>query len=116
VLLLRGIRDIFNCLGADYIGSADLVKMLIDLPSGLWIEWRGLQGNALPRPLTQATMAQLLSAFKIRPANIWPKNRKPGDKSVRGYRRAWFERAWASYCDDGVTPPQRNEIRHLRRE
>jgi Protein of unknown function (DUF3631) len=105
VRLLSDIRDIFNRLATDRISSASLIQALVDLPDGLWAEWRGLRDNALPRPLTPPALAHLLAPFGIRPRTIWPRCRGASDRSVRGYRREWFERAWTSYCDQGDTPP-----------
>jgi hypothetical protein len=42
--------------------------------------------------------------------------RKPRTKCSRGYAKADFEQAWASYCsDEGDTPTQPSVIKHLRR-
>ena len=46
-----------------------------------------------PRKLTQGELARLLRPFGIRPKTIWPAQRRPGDKSRRGYGRAQFAAA-----------------------
>ena len=55
----------------------------------------------------------MLAPFGIRPKTIWPPRRGSTDKSVKGYYRAAFEAAWASYCDG--TPAQRSNITVLVR-
>jgi hypothetical protein len=112
VLLLSDIRDIFDHRPTvDRLASAVIVAALIDLPHGLWSEWRGPRDNQTPRKLSQGELARTLSPFGIRPKTIWPPRRGTRDRSAKGYLRKQFEAAWASYCDG--TPSQRDNIRHL---
>jgi hypothetical protein len=115
VLLLTDIRSVFLALGVDRIASKTLVGALLELEDGLWSEWRGLSDNRPPRKLTQSELAKLLSPFRISPKTIWPAQRRPGDKSARGYMRSQFETAWASYCP-ADTPTQPSKIIHLPRK
>jgi hypothetical protein len=112
VLLLSDIRDIFDRHPtADRLASAVIVADLIDLPYGLWSEWRGPHDNQMPRKLSQGELARMLSPFGIRPKTIWPPRRGTRDRSAKGYLRKQFEAAWASYCDG--TPSQPSNVRHL---
>jgi hypothetical protein len=101
VLLLSDIRDIFNRQPkADRLSSAAIVADLIELPHGLWSEWRGPKDDQVPRPLSQGEMARVLTPFGIRPKTIWGTGgRGARGKSSKGYWRMQFESAWASYCD-----------------
>jgi hypothetical protein len=115
VRLLADIRDIFDCRpAADRLASAVLVAQLCDLPDGLWAEWRGLRDDQTQRRLSQGELARLLASFNIRPRTIWPPRRGTRDRSAKGYFRAQFELAWASYCDAAGTPSQPSNIRYLR--
>jgi hypothetical protein len=115
VLLLTDIRDIFRRAATDRLSSAVIVSELIDLPEGLWSEWRGPRDDQLPRKLSQGALALMLAPFGIKPRTIWPPRRGTADKSARGYYRAAFEAAWASYCDGDGTPSQASNIRYLDR-
>jgi hypothetical protein len=108
------IRDIFHRRAAvDRLSSAVIVSDLVDLPEGLWSEWRGPRGDRLPCKLSQGGLALMLAPFGIRPRTIWPPRRSTADKSVKGYCRAMFEAAWASYCDEGGTPSHGSNVRYL---
>jgi hypothetical protein len=114
VLLLADIRAIFDHhTNADRLSSAVIVAELVASPDGRWSEWRGLRDNGVPRKLSQSSLALVLAQFGIRPRTIWPPRRGTNDKSVRGYRREQFEKAWASYCDGDGTPSHRSNIRYL---
>ena len=82
----------------------------IDLPHGLWSEWRGPRDNETPRKLSQGALARMLSPFGIRPKTIWPPRRGTRDRSAKGYLRKQFETAWASYCG---TPSQHSNVSYL---
>jgi hypothetical protein len=86
------------------------------MPDAPWSEWRGRQGNRPQRSLSQPELAALLNPFHIKPRTIWPLHRQPGDKSGRGYLRADFESAWASYCDPPDTPTQPGKIIRLAQQ
>jgi len=115
VRLLKDIRGVFGRRhGSDRISSAALVAELIELPEGLWSEWRGLRDDQTPRKLSPGGLALMLAPFKIRPRTIWPRV-GTGEKSVKGYLQSQFEQAWASYCDEyGVRPSTSTNIRYLR--
>jgi hypothetical protein len=121
VTLLKDLRKIFDTLplsrwGQDRAPGAYLVEALLSLEDGLWAEWRGINDDRPPRKLTQSQLAQVLRLFGIRPKTIWPMQRRPGDRSARGYLRNQFEAAWSAYCPDTDTPTQPSKIIHLPRE
>jgi Protein of unknown function (DUF3631) len=111
VLLLSDIRDIFDRRKVDRLSSAVIIADLIDVAHGLWSEWRGPRDDQTPRNLSQGELARMLAPFGIRPKSIWPPRRGGRDKSAKGYQRAQFEAAWASYC--GGTPAQRNNVSYF---
>jgi Protein of unknown function (DUF3631) len=115
VVLLGDIRTVFLVRGIDRGTSEVLVEELLALGHGFWHDCRGPHDDRPPRKLTQGEMARLLRNFEIRPRTVWQKNRRPGDKSSRGYYRDQFEAAWRAYCPPADTPTQPNSIRHLRR-
>jgi Protein of unknown function (DUF3631) len=115
VQLLSNIRGIFNRHPAtDRLASAIIIADLVDLPDGLWSEWRGPRDDQQPRKLSQSGLALMLAPFRIKPRTIWPPRRGTNDKSLKGYYRNQFEKAWASYCDQSGTPSQPSNIRYLR--
>jgi hypothetical protein len=112
VMLLSDIRDVFDRRPTvDRLASAVLVADLIEMPHGLWSEWRGPRDDQTPRKLSQGEMARMLSPFGIRPKTIWPPRRGTRGRSAKGYHRTQFEAAWASYCDG--TPAQHSNVRNL---
>jgi hypothetical protein len=74
---------------------------------GFWGEWRGPNDERPPRKLTQGELARLLRPFQIRARTIWPPQRRPGDRSKRGYLRSQFEAAWRAYC---ASPARRHRL------
>jgi Protein of unknown function (DUF3631) len=115
IVLLNDIHTIFDATGADRIASEQLVEFLNDMDDAGWSEWRGLHEDQQPRPLTQGQLALILKPFGIRPRSIWPRGRKPGSKSRKGYLRDQFEKAWRQYCAEGGTAAQPSNIRWLHR-
>jgi hypothetical protein len=116
IMLLTDIRTVFLRRGSDRIASAFLVQALLEFDDGLWNEWRGPRDDRPPRKLTQGELARLLRTFGIRPRTIWPKQRRPGDKSARGYLRSQFESAWHAYCPSSAdTPTKSGKIQYLAR-
>jgi Protein of unknown function (DUF3631) len=114
VLLLGDIRDVFNSRpGTDRLGSALIVAELVEKPDGHWSDWRGPHGRQTPHRLSQGGLAHILAPFGIRPKTIWPARRGALEKSVKGYHRSHFERAWAAYCDEAGTSAQGTNIRYL---
>jgi hypothetical protein len=100
VVLLTGIRAVFNEQGIDRIGSAKLVNALLRQDEECWTEWRGPHDNRPARDLTQGEVARLLRPFGIIPRTVWPVHRRATDKSSRGYMKCQFEEAWRFYCSD----------------
>jgi putative DNA primase/helicase len=91
VTLLADCREAFG--REEVIRSVDLVTKLAADPERPWAEYnRG-------KPITQRQLARLLGTFGIISVNVNP----PGLAQGKGYRRADFKEAWASYCP-GQTP------------
>jgi hypothetical protein len=95
--------------------SKTIVGELNTADDAIWSKWRGIPGNQQPRKISQGELAKLLMPFQIRPQTIRISSRPSGKPTVKGYYRAQFEPAWRSYCEEGVTPSQPKNIRHLRR-
>jgi hypothetical protein len=115
VILLTDIRNAFDSLGTDRIGSAELIALLLAFDDSHWNEWRGSNDDRPARKLNQSELARMLRTFEIRPHTIWPVPRRPRDNSCRGYLRSQFETAWAAYCPSSDTPTQSaGNIRLLR--
>lgn len=115
VIALADIRYVFDELGVDRIGSADLVAALHELDS-LWLDWRGPKDDRAPHRLNTSELARLLRPFKIRPRSVWPAHRRRSDKhlkSQKGYHRADFEKAWGAYCPGAGTPAHGGKIVRL---
>jgi hypothetical protein len=110
VLLLIDIRRIFLTWEVDRIATVALVKALLALDDGLWADWRGPNDDRPPRKLNQYDLSRLLRPFNIRPRTV-----RFSDGTSRGYMRAWFEAAWASYCPPSDTPTQSSKIIPLAR-
>jgi hypothetical protein len=113
VQLLSDIREIFKQSGLDRISSSELVASLLEREDSQWLEWCGPHGNRPPRKLTMAALARVLSVFGIRPRTIWQPRPGVREKTIKGYLRSSFERAWASYCPERE-PSGTTNIRHLR--
>jgi hypothetical protein len=113
VVLLTDIWTIFQAGKVDRIGSAALIEALVELGDGRCAEFRGVNDDRPPRKLTQPQLAQLLRPFGIGSRTIWPPQRKPGDKSSRGYLQSQFEIAWRAYCFAADTPTQPSKIMEL---
>jgi hypothetical protein len=89
VKLLAAIKTIFESIGDDVIGSADLInKLTADDGS----EWREFKNG---KPLTQVALAKMLKDHKIFPDQVRPKSL--GGDQVRGYRRSDFDEEWVRY-------------------
>jgi hypothetical protein len=89
--LLSDVRLAFD--EAEAMRSIDLVTSLISDPERPWAEWN--KG----KPLTQRQLAALLRPFGIISETV----HIPGLAHAKGYVRARFEEAWASYL-----PPQKS--------
>ena len=112
--LLSDIRRVFGGFAEDQISAGLLLQHLLALDDGHWAEFRGESGNQAPKPLNRPAMVKMISAFGIRTRTIWPGHRTADSKSSRGYTRAAFEPAWASYCE-ADTAAQPSIVRRLRR-
>ena len=117
ILLLSDIRRVFGAFAEDRIARDLLLQHLLALDDGHWLEFRGVNGNRPPKPLTRSEMVKMISDFGVKTKSLWPRRRTADAKSVRGFARADFEKAWAAYCDDdgGATPTHPSVIRHLLR-
>jgi hypothetical protein len=83
VALLADIRDVFTDRdGMDRIGSADLVHALRAIEDAPWAD----------EDLSTHRLASMLNEFEIASNKI-----RVGQRSVRGYYREAFERAWGLY-------------------
>jgi hypothetical protein len=121
--LVTDTRTVFNTLplsrwGANRATVDGLNEMLVGLEHGYWAEWRGKNGNDEPRKLRRTELVKMLGDLHppIRSKMIWPRQRRQGDRSQRGYERHQFEEAWATYCPVDDTPPQPSKIIHLPRK
>lgn len=86
-LLIRHIKAIFESTGRSWIWSQELVDMLCQDEDMPWARCnRG-------RPLTPTMLAAMLSAFSIKGVNL-----RDGETVKKGYKRAFFEDAFARYA------------------
>ena len=115
VLLLTDIRTVFDTVRVNRITRDELIENLVALEDGFWTEWRGKNDGGPPHRLTGPELVELLGPFHIRSRTIWPPQRRPGDKSARGYLRTQFEAAWASYYQRADTATQPSKVIHLSR-
>jgi len=93
--LLADIRAAFG--EAEIITSADLVAALVADPERPWATCG--KGD---KPLTQNGLARLLKPFTIISDTVHPAERP----HAKGYKRVWFEDAWASYLSGQKPSPQ----------
>ncbi len=93
VMLLIDIQEILQKRNAKKITSHDLVDRLVSLEERPWCEWR--KGN----PMTQNSLAKLLSSFGIKSKNI-----RLGNDIFRGFVVDQFTDAFERYIPD--TPVQ----------
>jgi Protein of unknown function (DUF3631) len=118
IVLLSDIREVFNKTGADRMAGVNLVAELVNLDDGApWSEYRGENGDQVPRRLTQGEMVRLLRRFGIRSRSIWPlgDERRRGTGSRKGFHRHQFETAWERYCSAAGTTAQSTEISLIAR-
>jgi hypothetical protein len=130
VTLLVDSRTVFDAYGTDRLRTkSDLIPGLVGLPDSLWSEYAGLDGTGTPHMITSGDLGRLLGRLLgIRSQNLWPPERRPGDRSEKGYYRHQFESAWRSYCDPDspetatppdpdstATPSQASKVRYLRK-
>jgi hypothetical protein len=125
IKLLIDIRTVFDTRPPSRWGmqipTRDLTKALHPLEDGFWAEYRGPNNERPPHKLTQNDLAQLLKPFRkkfgLQPYTIWPVQRRPDDRSARGYAYSQFEPIWDAYCPtDADTPTQSSKIVQLRQK
>jgi putative DNA primase/helicase len=97
VELLADIEEILENTDDDLIGSSVLLERLVGIEGRLWADYRN--GKAL----TPHGLARLLGRFGVLPAG----KTRVGSDTVRGYRRAAFDDAFARYLP--VKVEQRNK-------
>lgn len=87
ILLLKDVREVFNQSQQDRLSTFDLLNALNLIDESPWARWsRGF-------PLDARKLARLLRPFGVVPHNL----RLDDDRVVKGYERADFEEAWATY-------------------
>jgi hypothetical protein len=94
VSALRDVKVVFTRRGATVLASTFIMRELNDLPESPWADWN--RGNGL----SQKALANLLRPFGVRPDRVEPTTGDATGKRVRGYKRAWFEDAWARYLHE----------------
>jgi hypothetical protein len=97
VQLLRDCRTAFNESGEDSLATD---KLLGRLRAPEDVPWRALKGE----PLDANRLALRLKPYSIRPKKI-----REGERTFRGYCRAWFEDAWARYLPADPEDPEQGE-------
>ena len=90
VLLLRDVREAFDQYLADRLPTLNVLLALKAIEESPWAEWSRGTG------LDARSFARLLKPFRISPHNI-----RFEEKVTKGYERADFEDAWATFL-----PPQ----------
>ncbi len=106
VVLLGAIREVFAAKQIDRIGTARLLKALVKRSDGPWVIWWGKDVASGDTKGPGYKLAQLLKPFGVRSKKI-----RIGKVTVRGFRLADFEDAFARYlppppsgADNGTTP------------
>lgn len=84
VELLRDIRDMFGARNADRLRSDEIVNKLAEMADRPWADMPFSH-----RPITQAQLAKLLKPFGVRPDQV-----RFGERTFKGYKLEWFERAF----------------------
>jgi hypothetical protein len=87
VLILRDILTVFNQFANERLPSSNLIANLNLIEESPWPGWSHGRG------LDPRSLARLLRPFKVRPHNV----RMEDDTILKGYERADFEEAWATY-------------------
>jgi len=82
--LLKELHHLFQ--NADGISSAELAGYLASSDEKRWAEW------SHSTPISQRQVARLLDPLKIKPHTI-----RIAGKTAKGYRREWFDDAFARY-------------------
>jgi len=93
-LLLADIKDIFEDLKVNSLGSAHICEKLEKLEERPWATW------SKGKPITQNNLARLLNKYGIKSQTT----RLNPDTTARGYEKANFEDAWARYIPPKPLP------------
>ena len=99
-LVLRDIRDVFERTGLERLTSSRLLIELTIIEESPWNGWSNGRG------LSARDLARL-----VRPFRIGSRNLRTEGQILKGYDRADFEEAWATYLlplDPAATPLQAN--------
>ena len=94
--LLEAVRKVFDELGVDKISTRTLIKMLCRDEDSRWANWKWRNREQPDKCVDGIIIARLLKTFLIKPTQVWIDGR-----NLQGYKRADFEKAWASYLDTG---------------
>lgn len=94
-LLLADIRQVFDDDIAERVFSSRLIDRLAAMEERPWSEWK--RG----KPLTQNSLARLLSPYKIKSGTV-----RIGTGTGKGYKREQFSEAWERYLPSQNTPLQ----------
>jgi hypothetical protein len=108
-------EHLFTLGSYDRISNKNLVAGVIEANPAVWANWRGRLDKGELHELRPRELISLLSSFGIMIKTIWPMQRRPGDKPVRGWRLDQFEKAWQEHLSGDVTPKQSNKIILLRK-
>ena len=81
-----------------------MVDGLLELPDGLWSEWRGPQDNQVRRDVSGGLSMMLAPSESGRGRSGLCDG--SGGTSAKVHLRSQFETAWASYCDERVRPSE----------
>jgi putative DNA primase/helicase len=86
VQLLADLRELFDREPTDVLFTKEILAALGKNENRPWPEWKN------GKPITDRQLATLLKPFKVRPKSVrW------GAETDKGYRRKWFDDAFARY-------------------
>ncbi|MBM3790900.1 MAG: DUF3631 domain-containing protein [Acidobacteria bacterium] len=102
--LLSDIKDIFDQRQAIALHSAELCRILGEIETRPWPEWKN------GKPMTPRQLASQLKPFGIKPKQVWADG-----TNKNGYERESFEEPWARYLPDpnpleGLEPNRINDF------
>jgi hypothetical protein len=109
IQMLLDCGAVWQALDVDRIAKKELHRAIVEMAPERWADWRGPNDRGQPHALTTGELSRLLRRFGIGPHTVWPVPRLPTSKSVQGYYRRDFEKAWRDYCDSH-TPTQSSRI------
>src|SRR5262249_2596470 len=100
VLLLGDLRDLFDQKSKETLFTHEKHAALQNDEAGPWPEWKS------GKPITGRQLAALLREFDIKPKTV-----RRGVETDKGYKREWFEDAFARYLPPrSVTPSQSSDL------